>query len=235
MTAILHKQPEVAAAFADIGDNGDTRFASIYITLKPARERKRSSIQFERETAPLLAQIPDARVNFQSQSGGLGRDLTIMLAGDDPIKLQDTANALIAEMAKSPLIRDPRIDGDIQRPELIIKPRLDLAADMGVTTAALSEAIRIATLGDIEQNMAKFSLSDRQIPIRVSLSEESRRDLSTIQNMPVQTSFGGTVPLKVVADLHFGAGPSKIRRYNQVRRLVIGGDLTPGSISGNAL
>ncbi|MFP5454996.1 MAG: efflux RND transporter permease subunit, partial [Alphaproteobacteria bacterium] len=233
-TAILRSQPEVLNAFADIGDNGDTRFATIYVTLKPAKERERTSIEFERETAPLLAKIPDARVNFQSQSGGFGRDITVMLAGDDPVILQQTANTLIGQMRKSPMMRDPRIDGDIQRPELIIKPRLDLAADLGVTTAALSNAIRIATLGDIEQNMAKFSLSDRQIPIRVSLSEDSRRDLAAIENLPVQTSFGTSVPLKVVADISFGAGPSKIRRYNQVRRLVVGADLTPGVVSGEA-
>ncbi|WP_165321858.1 efflux RND transporter permease subunit [Rhizorhabdus phycosphaerae] len=233
-TAILRSQPEVLNAFADIGDNGDTRFATIYVTLKPAKDRERSSIEFERETAPLLAKIPDARVNFQSQSGGFGRDITVMLAGDDPVVLQQTANTLIGQMRKSPLMRDPRIDGDIQRPELIIKPRLNLAADLGVTTAALSNAIRIATLGDIEQNMAKFSLSDRQIPIRVSLSEDSRRDLAAIENLPVQTSFGTSVPLKVVADISFGAGPSKIRRYNQVRRLVVGADLTPGVVSGEA-
>lgn len=231
---IINAQPEVTAAFADIGDNGDSRFASIYITLKPAKERDRTSVQFERQTAPLLAHVADARVNFQSQSGGFGRDLTIMLAGDDPVKLQQSANALVDQMRQSKLIRDPRIDGDIQRPELIITPRLDLAADLGVTTAALSNAIRIATLGDIEQNMAKFSLSDRQIPIRVSLAEDSRRSLSTIENMPVATIAGGSVPLKVVADIKFGAGPSKIRRYNQVRRLVIGGDLGPGAISGDA-
>jgi multidrug efflux pump subunit AcrB len=169
-----------------------------------------------------------------SQNGGFGRALTIMLASDDPDKLQFAANSLIEQMRAIPGVRDPRIDGDIQRPELIIKPRPDVAADLGVTTAALSQAIRIATLGDIEQNMAKFSLVDRQIPIRVSLSEESRRDLSTILNMPVQTTTGGTVPLKVVADIHFGNGPSKIRRYNQVRRLVIGADLAPGAISGDA-
>ena len=232
--AILYQQPEVMNAFEVIGDDGDPRLATIYITLKPAKERKRSSIEFERETAPLLSRIPDARVNFQSQSGGFGRDLTIMLAGDDPEKLQFAANSLIKEMRASTLIRDPRIDGDIQRPELLIKPRLDLAADLGVTTSALSQAIRIATLGDIEQNMAKFSLSDRQIPIRVSLSEDSRRNLATIQNMPVQTTAGGTVPLKVVADIQFGTGPSKIRRYNQVRRLVIGGDLAPGAVSSDA-
>jgi multidrug efflux pump subunit AcrB len=233
-SAILRREPDVLAVFADIGDNGDTRFATLTVALKPARERHRTSVQFERALAPALAKISDARVNFQSQSGGFGRDLTIMLAGDDPNKLQFTADHLVEQMRAIPGIRDPRIDGDLQRPELIIKPRTALAADLGVTTTSLSQAIRIATLGDIDQNMAKFSLPDRQIPIRVSLAEGSRRDLATIQNLPVSTSYGGSVPLKVVADIHFGAGPSKIRRYNQVRRLVVGGDLKPGVVSSEA-
>src|SRR3546814_15945641 len=93
----------------------------------------------------------------------------------------------------------PRIEGNLQRPEIVIRPRLDLAADLGVTTAALSQAIRIATLGDIDQNVAKFSLSDRQIPIRVALDEDARERLSTIENLPVSTHSGGSVPLRVVA------------------------------------
>ena len=72
-----------------------------------------------------------------------------------------------------PEIVAPRVSGDLQRPEIMITPRLDLAADLGVTTQALSQAIRIATLGDIDQNSARFSLSDRQIPIRVSLNENA--------------------------------------------------------------
>jgi multidrug efflux pump subunit AcrB len=230
---ILRKEPEVADVFADIGDEGDTRFATLTVALKPPAERARTSIVFERALAPELSRIPDARVNFQSQNGGFGRDLAVMLAGDDPVKLQQTADALVDELKRNAMVRDPRIDGDLRRPELIITPHTALAADLGVTTAALSQAIRIATLGDIDQNMAKFSLSDRQIPIRVSLGESSRRDLSTIENLPVATTFGTTVPLKVVADIHFGAGPTKIRRYNQVRRLVIGADLKPGVVSGD--
>ncbi|MBL7373483.1 efflux RND transporter permease subunit, partial [Escherichia coli] len=81
--------------------------------------------------------------------------------------------------------------GDLNRPEIVIKPRLDLAANLGVTTAALSSAIRIATLGDIDQNSAKFSLTDRQIPIRVALQENARAKLDTIKNLPVQTQNGG--------------------------------------------
>src|SRR3546814_14253063 len=108
-------------------------------------------------------------------------------------------------MAKLKTVVAPRITGDLQRPEIVIRPRMDLAADLGVTTAAMSSAIRIATLGDIDQNSARFSLSDRQIPIRVAPSESARERLVTIQNPPVTAQSGGSVPLREGADLGLGA------------------------------
>ncbi|WP_116090583.1 efflux RND transporter permease subunit [Sphingomonas crusticola] len=227
-TKILRAQPEVATAveYIDVGS------AEVVMTLN--RDRKVTSTEFERRLQPMLANIPDARINFQSQGGGGGsnRDISIMLAGDDPAALNSSANIVAAQMKTLPGLRAPRVEGDLPRPEITITPHLDLAADLGVTTSALSQTIRIATLGEIDQNAAKFSLSDRQIPIRVMLNEGSRRDLSTIQNLPVQTRMGTTVPLKVVADIGFGAGPSEIQRFNQERRVVISADLAPGAISG---
>jgi multidrug efflux pump subunit AcrB len=227
VVAILRSQQEVqnAIEYVNVGD------AQISMMLRP--DRKRSSSDFEREVAPLLNQVPDARVTFQNQNGGeSNRDVSVMLAGDDPAKLEAAALKVVDQMGTLPNLRAPRIDGELPRPEIVIKPRLDLAADLGVTTSALSQTIRIATLGDIDQNVAKFSLSDRQIPIRVALSEQSRENLSTIQNLPVPTTQGTTVPLKVVADISFGAGPSLIERYNQERRIIIGADLAPGAVSG---
>ena len=90
-----------------------------------------------------------------------------------------------------PGLRSPRVGSNLAQPEITIKPRFDLAADLGVTTAALSQTIRIATLGDIEQNSAKFSLADRQVPIQVSLSEDARRDMQTLLNLPVPTPQDG--------------------------------------------
>ncbi|RYM14600.1 efflux RND transporter permease subunit [Sphingobium cupriresistens] len=236
-TAITRKVAEmlaadtdvVEAAFADI----EPTTADIFLTLK--KTRPISSVDWERKIAPQFQTVADARVNFQSQSGGgFGRDIIMMFGSDDPEKLEQTANQLVAEMARIPELRAPRVQGDMQRPEIIITPRLDLAASLGVTTAALSQSIRIATIGDIDQNSAKFSLSDRQIPIRVSIAEDSRKDIATIQNMPVPTVSGGSVPLKVVADIHFGAGPTQIRRYNQIRRIVVGADLAPGIVTSQA-
>lgn len=227
--AILDNSPVVETAFYDVNVGGGNAF----LTLKKSREV--SSVEWERSLQPKLAAIPDARVTFQSQSGGFsGRDITFVLGGDDPVALERHALKIVDEMKGLKEIRSPRIEGDIPRPEIIITPRLDLAADLGVTTAALSQTIRIATLGDIDQNAAKFSLSDRQIPIRVLLSEDSRRSLATLENLPVPTASGSTVPLKSVAKIGFGAGPTELRRYNQTRRIVIGADLAPGLVTGNA-
>ncbi|MBD3733711.1 MAG: efflux RND transporter permease subunit [Sphingopyxis sp.] len=226
---ILEADKTVENAFYDVNVGGGT----VYITLKKKREQ--TSVDWERGLQPKMAAIPDARVSFQSQSGGFsGRDLTFIIGGDDPALLERHAMKIVGEMSKLKELRSPRIEGDIPRPEIIVKPRLDLAAELGVTTSALSQTIRIATIGDIDQNAAKFSLSDRQIPIRVLLSEDSRRALATIENLPVPTSRGTTVPLKSVAEIGFGAGPTELRRYNQTRRIVIGADLAPGLVTGDA-
>jgi multidrug efflux pump subunit AcrB len=227
--AILDNSPVVQTAFYDVNVGGGNGF----ITLK--KDREITSVEWERSLQPKLAAIPDARVSFQSQSGGFsGRDITMVIGGDDPVALEKHARTIVAQMGGVKELRAPRIEGDIPRPEIIVNPRMDLAAELGVTTAALSQTIRIATLGDIDQNAAKFSLSDRQIPIRVLLSEDSRRSLATIENLPVPTSRGTTVPLKSVAKIGFGAGPTELRRYNQTRRIVIGADLAPGLVTGEA-
>ena len=229
VSSILSASPAVDTAFFDVNVGGGNAF----LTLK--KDRDISSVEWERSLQPKLTAIPDARVSFQSQSGGFsGRDITMVIGGDDPVALEKHALKIVDEMSKLKELRAPRIEGDIPRPEIIVNPRMDLAAELGVTTAALSQTIRIATLGDIDQNAAKFSLSDRQIPIRVLLSEDSRRSLATIENLPVPTSRGTTVPLKSVVEIGFGAGPTELRRYNQTRRIVIGADLAPGLVTGNA-
>ncbi|NJC35107.1 multidrug efflux pump subunit AcrB [Sphingomonas jejuensis] len=225
---ILKRDPIVTSVFTRVRVGG----ATLVARLADKEDRERSSIEFEREMAPRLAAIPDARVTFRSQFNGGGRDMVVTLGSEDPVKLQETANRLAAEMATIPGLVAPRVNGDLQRPEITIRPRFDLAADLGVTTTALSNAIRVATIGEIDQASARFSLNDRQVPIRVALAEDARQRLSTIQNLPVPTATGGSVPLSVVADIGFGAGPTRIERSNQQRRATVGADLGVNPATG---
>ena len=225
--AILKRRPEVANVIESVGEDedGEVRSGNLYIQLVPPSQRKLSQKQFEQEVIKELRVIPDAHINFQSQNDGGGRDLTIFVVGSNPVLAQSVARTAIEQMRTLKELREPRINGDMARPELVLHPRLDVAAQLGITVEAISETVRLATLGDISQNDAKFSLSDRQIPIRVSLIESARSDLATIENLPVRTASGSTVPLKTVADISFGQGPSKVRRYNQNRRISLEADL----------
>jgi multidrug efflux pump subunit AcrB len=224
---ILHRSPEVANVVESLGESedGEVRSGNLYIQLVPSSQRKLTQKQWEMQEIKALRSIPDARVTFQSQSDGEGRDLTLYVVGSNPQLVEQTAREAIEEMRGLKELRDPRINGDMARPELEVRPNLDKAAQLGVTVASISETVRLATMGDLPQNNAKFSLPDRQIPIRVSLVESARSDPATIENLPVRTSSGATVPLKAVADVGFGQGPSKVRRYNQSRRISLEADL----------
>ncbi len=232
--ALVSPQQEVGIALEDISEGK----ANIYIQLRP--DRKRSSIKFERDLTPQLQKLADARISFANQNGGgpgggSGRAISVMLSGSDPDLLQRTAQTLVDQMGKLKQVVAPRISADLRRPEIVITPHFDLAASMGVTTQTLSQVIRIATQGEINQNSAKFSLSDRQVPIRVKLPVESRRDLSTLENLPVPTVSGESVPLSRVATISFGSGPTSIQRYNQSRRVFVGADLPPAMPKGTAM
>jgi multidrug efflux pump subunit AcrB len=233
VAAVIEKQPEVRTALFTIREGS----AFSFMTMND--ERDRTDQQFEEDMGPLLQKIPDARVSFMANGpggggAGSGRDVSKMLIGADPDLLQQTAATLAEQMKTLKEVRSPRIAADLQRPELIIKPRNDIAAQLGVSTVALGQAIRIATLGDIDQNAAKFSLSERQVPIRVMLGKESRQNIDNIRNLPVQTANGGSVPLSRVAEISFGAGPTAIQRRNQSFRVFVGADFAPGVVNSIA-
>lgn len=105
---------------------------------------------------------------------------------------------------------------------------MDEAARLGITPQQISETIRVATIGDVDAALAKISLDDRQIPIRVQAALDMRRDLAAIRTLKIQTASGGTVPLASVANIDYSEGVSSIKRNNRYRVVSIGSDLPQG-------
>ena len=82
-----------------------------------------------------LRVIPDAHINFQSQYDGGGPRSDDVRGRQQPGAGRATARNAIEQMRTLKELRDPRINGDMARPELVMRPRLDKAAQLGITVA----------------------------------------------------------------------------------------------------
>ena len=102
------------------------------------------------------------------------------------------------------------------------------------TTAQIAEIVRVATIGDVDGALAKLSVDNRQLPVRVRLNNTTREDLNRIAALKITTATGAVVPLSAVADIALGQGPSVIKRLNRDRIATIGANLPVGVPLGTA-
>jgi multidrug efflux pump subunit AcrB len=122
------------------------------------------------------------------------------------------------ELRTIPGIGGVTTSASLVRPELVVRPDFARAADLGVTSGAIADTLRIATAGDYDQGLAKLNLSQRQIPIVVKLPPEARQDLQLIERLPVPGKHG-PVMLGNVARLSIDGGPAEIDRYDRLRNI----------------
>ncbi len=201
----------------------------------PPHGRVRPQSDIEIEVLERVADIPDARIiRMAAGPGGATRDISYSILSDNEADLNIAVAQLEEALRGDPLLQAVSTEGALPRPELQITPRQDEAARLGVTTAAISEVIRVATIGDFSSSLAKVSIDSRLIPIRVQLAQSARSDLSKIEALQVPTASGGTVPLVAVADIAILEGPSVINRLNRERVATIGANLPAGVVLGDA-
>ncbi len=216
----VHTHSEVLSDYASEKEGS----ATVIVNLVPKKQRKLTQAEFEQEFSKTLRTYPGVRASFGQQGGG-GTGVAYILASDDGVALNQTAVELQREMAGLPQLANVQSADNLTQPEIQIVPKPDEAALMGVSTSSISQAARVATVGDIDQILAKFNDGDRQIPIRVLLPYSARLDVDNLTNLMVPTKFGTSVPLSAVADIHYGAGPIQINRIDRTRVATVSADL----------
>ncbi|WP_135211777.1 efflux RND transporter permease subunit [Vitreimonas flagellata] len=229
-TRIREAAPEVEGVFTSMsGADGSAPDATIYIQLTDRKDRDRSGYAIQQVLRPVLADFPDYRAAFvQDQGGQSGSDITVQFVGQDPAAVNLAAERLAAAMNRLDSLTDVRSASALRRPEIQIRPRQEDMARLGVTAASLASAIRIATSGDAEQNLPKFDLADRQIPIRTTIRPDRRQDLDAIRSLPVQSNLGVPVRLDAVAEVQFSLGEATIERRDRERAVTVGANVVPG-------
>lgn len=221
--------PEVRSVYASIGTGAaddfgsgnsaaETRKATLTLQLSPAAGRDRSQRELEALLRERLIAIPGAR--FSVGGNGMGQKVSIVLAGDDTSALLSTANRTMGELRAQPDFGNVSCLASLQRPEVIVRPDFAKAAALGVTTASIADTLRVATVGDYQEGLARLNLPARQLYIRTQLPPERRARLATLEQLRVP-GRDGAVPLARVATLTIEGGPAQIDRYDRRRNVTI--------------
>lgn len=242
---VLEEAPGVVSVFSSIGtpntggpgagsSSGAVNKSTLFAVLAPRGEREHSQQELEDLLREKVKVYPGARMRFGSTEG-LSGALTILLASNDAEILSEYSDKLVQEMRELPNLLDVQSSAALARPELLVQPDEERAAEMGVSVASIARTVQLATIGEQDQNLAKFDLPGRQIGIRVQLEPEDRTDFETLSQIKIPTSRGVMIPLRNVAEIGYGYGPSQVDRYDRQRQVQIQANLTEGVALSHAL
>ena len=197
------------------GAAADPRRATLTLRMAPRGTRPLKQ-QIETRLRAALADLPGVRVKVGL--GGSNDKYVLALASEDPQALSAAARAVERDLRTIPGIGNVGSNASLVRPEIAVRPDFARAADLGVTSNDIAETLRVATLGDYEQNLPKLNLAQRQVPIVVRLGDGDRTDLSVLERLTVPGARG-PVRLGEVATLELAGGPAVISRYDRARNV----------------
>jgi multidrug efflux pump subunit AcrB len=204
--------------FAPQGASEVTK-ATLTVLLAPRSERPMRKQAIEQRMREALVALPGVRTKVGL--GGSGEKYVLVLAGDDPQALLTAARDVERDLRTIPGIGGVTSTAALVRPELTARPDFARAADLGVTTAAIAEAMRVASLGDYDWTIPKLNLAQRQVPVVVRLDASARKDLGVFERLMVPSTKPevGAVMLGQVATLEIASGPAVIDRYDRTRNI----------------
>ncbi|MGG7580915.1 efflux RND transporter permease subunit [Rhizobium sp. Nf11,1] len=214
---------------ADASTTSSVNSATIVALLSSIGERDRKQSEIENDIRQALSVLPGVRVAVGG--GGNGTKLEITFASDDANALDSASTALEEQLRTLNGIGAVTSTAARQAPEIQITPDFARAAALGVTSSAIAEAARVATNGEYSANLPKLNLPQRQVPIVVRFSPETRTSLDDIKNMRV-AGTNGNVDLGSIADIRIGGSPSEIDRIDRMRNVTLSVELN-GRILGD--
>jgi multidrug efflux pump subunit AcrB len=197
------------------GGAAETRKATLTVLLADRGTRPRKQ-GIENDIRKALEDLPGVRSKVGL--GGSGEKYILALTSEDPLALATAAAAVEKDLRTIPGLGSVASSASLVRPELTVRPDFARMADLGVTSTAIGETLRIATVGDYDASLPKLNLAQRQVPIVVRLSDDARNDIGALERLMV-TGNRGPVMLSQVATIELSGGPAVIDRFNRARNV----------------
>ena len=149
---------------------------------------------------------------------GTQANIAIKLFGDDLNRMFQLGNEIKQEIQDVPGVADLTVEQQIERPQLVIKPRREMLARYGITLPQFAEFVNACLAGEaVSQVYEQGKSFDLVVRVRHDLHDR----IDEVRNLMIDTADGRKVPLSYVADIRSSAGPNTISRENVKRKIVI--------------
>src|SRR5690606_29576767 len=237
--SMVREMPDVVGMFATAGGRlfgANTReiagSGSIDVILAGHGERTLSADQWVRSMQSRIQErgFPGARISVRPprirglRTSTSGSAVALDVQGDDLDQLQRIGDELMLRLQDVPGLENLEPSAEEASPELTIELDRERASYLGLSVAAVGQAIRTALDGSVP---TKFSAGNQEYDLRVMFPRDrftSPEELGSIGLFP-GGSGGAPVYLRDVATVRTTLGPTTIRRENQNRVLQLTGDV----------
>ncbi len=196
----------------------------------------RTRNEVAREIREKLSELPGVNVEIgqpishriDAMLSGTQAQIAIKIFGNDLNTLYSLAQTVKREISDVEGIVDVNVEQQVERPELVIRPRREVLAQYGVTMADFSRAVSTAVSGH-----RVSQVYDGGLPYDITLMADSaaRSSLEGIRNLPVMTNRG-YLPLSNLAEIRSVSGPNVVNRENVKRRIVISANVDGRDLRG---
>jgi HAE1 family hydrophobic/amphiphilic exporter-1 len=204
---------------------------TIYVRLLDIDQRSKSQEELMVQARELLKNYPpELRTGVQQVaafSGGGFRNANVqfLISGPDLKKMEEISAKLLEKMKTIPDAVD--VDSTLisGKPEVRLTVDRDVAADLGVSVGAVSQALNTLVAG---QEATTFAQGTDQYEVRVRAVNQFRTSVEGLKRLIVPSSKTGFVSLDRVVKTSEGTGPSSIDRLNRQRQVTLLANTRPG-------
>lgn len=149
---------------------------------------------------------------------GTRANIAIKLFGPDLNRLHSLGNAIKGAISDVEGVADLNVEQQVERPQLVIRPRRLLLAQHGITLPSFAQFVNVALGGEV---VSQVNDNGRTFDFTVKVSDEDRNGTERIRHILIDTGDGRQVPLDDVADIVSTTGPNTINRENAQRKIVV--------------
>lgn len=231
---MLNQDKDIKFSTLEIGfSNGVIYKAKIYAALKPSKERERSQFLIMDEVVDRLRKSPYAKnmdINASEVDefgGGDNSPYQVNVIGVEQDKVKESAEKLMAFLAKNPNVQGIHSSWTGDQPEYRIKVNRAYLNKYGITAQDIGNALSSSFSGEVA--VAYFKEAGKEYNITVRVPNDQRVSVDDLKKIQVKNANGELMFLDGLVEVISSASPSSISRLDRQKNITVYASVKAGS------